>query len=398
MKIKSLVIILLVLSTSVNAQPTRRQLTTSLYPIIPNSDNFYRKIEMAYEKLHPEIDLVIDLNSDYYDEQAGVINDDADIYEIDCVLLKDFIKKQKIQPLAEKQFNFNQEDLMPASGVVYSEKKLFAVPHWLCGNFLFSNSSDSAMQNIKILNDLEKVIGIDPDIKGGLVMDIKGRLTVGELYVDALLDEYKTIDEVLKHCTTSTLDNITIDNLNRLPRMTYGNWGRDADYHEKIGFYQKQFARQNGRAFVGYSESLYYMIDELINSCYKEEGCLPPNNISISELAVSDKGSTPVGWVDAIAINSKVKGQKQTDAIEFINFLTSKEAYHMALIPDYGAAPRYLLPAYKRFYSDSSLLKVAPYYTQLYPLAMRITSFTEEGISTRLREIGKKLDKEYLKK
>ncbi len=386
----------MLLSITAFAQSSRRQLTVSLYPFIPNAEKFYLKIETLFEQQNPDIDLVIKLNVNYYEDNTGILYEDADVYEVDCIFLKDFIKKGKIQNLANDNFLFKQDELMPAAGIVFSEKKLLAVPHWLCGNFLFYNSSDSAMNNLTKLSELEKVIGVNPSLKRGLLIDLKGKLTLGELYADALFDQYKDIELVKKHTSLATIDKPTIDNLNRLPKMTYADWGRVDDYHNKIGFYQKQFAKGNGRAFVGYSESLYYILDELNNSCYKEEGCIPGNNIIINEFPLSEKGSTPAGWIDALAIDAKVKDQKLNDATTFINFLISKETYHLALIPDYGDAPRYLLPAYKQFYTDVLVLQNAPCYKQLYSLALKIISFTAEGISPELRQIGKKLDKEYL--
>jgi thiamine pyridinylase len=397
-KLSLLILSLLLLSVTISAQSKRRQLTVSLYPFIPNAENFYLKIETLFEKQNPDIDLVINLNADYYDEKSGLITEEADIYEVDCILLSDFIKKGKIQNLTGKNFLYQQDDLMPATNIVYSGKELYAIPHWLCGNFLFTNVSDSAMKSIEKLSDLEKVIGVDPNLKGGLLIDLKGKLTLGELYADALFDQYKDIEVVKKYITLSNLDKLTIDNLNRLNKITYSNWGRVDDYHNKIGFYQKQFAKGIGRAFVGYSESLSYILDEINSSCYAEEGCLPAANISISEFPLSDNGSKPVGWVDAFALDSKVKGQKLSDATIFINFLISKDSYHLALIPDYGSSPRYLLPAYKQFYSDSLVLQNAPYYKNLYPLAMKIISFTGDETSPILRQIGKKLDKDYLGK
>lgn len=394
-----LVLSLLLLSVTILAQSKRRQLSVSLYPFIPNADNFYLKIETQFEKLNPDIDLVIHLNADYYDEKSGIIAEDTDIYELDCIFLNDFIRKGKIQNLSDKSnLLYQKDDLIPATKIVYAGKDIYAIPHWLCGNFLFTNTADSAIQNIEKLSDLEKVIGVDPNLKGGLLIDMKGKLALGELYADALFDQYKDMEVVKKFIDISNLDKLTISNLNRLNKLTYSNWGRVDDYHSRVSFYQKQFAKGIGRALVGYTESLYYILDEINNSCYAEEGCLPAASISIQEFPISDNGSKQAGWSDALALDSKVKGQKLSDATLFINFLISKEAYHLALIPDNGSSPRYLLPAYQQFYSDSLVLESAPYYKKLFPLAMKITSFTGDDASPILRQIGKMLDTEYLGK
>ncbi len=381
-------------SLTANAQSIRRQLTVSLYPYIPNADNFYRKVETEFEKKYPQVDLIINLNQGYYD---GLLSEEADVYEIDCILLKDFIKKQKIQELVTKNFQFKQDDQMPANSVTLVDKKLYAVPHWLCGSFLFYRASDTAMDKVSRLNDLEKVIGVDPSLKGGLLIDLKGSLGLGELYLDALFDQYHDLEKVKKHCSLANIDRITIDHLNKLPAMTYANWGRDSTYHDKGIFYQSQFARGNGRAYVGYSESLYDILREINLTCSKEDNCSDASSLKIKDFVLSDAQSTPIGWVDALAIDSKLTGQKLEDATTFINFMISVETYHMALIPGTDKTPRYLLPAYKQFYTDAAVLANAPYYIQLFPLASKINSFTDEGISSRLRQIGKALNKSYLK-
>ena len=252
------------------------------------------------------------------------------------------------------------------------------------------------MSNIKTLSDLERTIGKNPTLKTGLLIDMKGKLTVGELYADALMDQYNNLDTVIKYATVNNLNMPTINNLNRIPDITYTDWGRVDAYHDKAGFYQKQFAKGNGRALVGYSESLYFVLNEMMNSCYNEEGCLV-NNLGISEVPFSDKGSNPLGWVDAFGIDSKVTGDKLRDATGFLMYMMSNDVYLKALIPDWGDAPRYLLPIYRSMYANPILLKNAPYYQKLLPLVERIITVSADGISPALRQVGKKLDKDFLK-
>ncbi|MBK7233810.1 MAG: hypothetical protein IPH93_16505 [Saprospiraceae bacterium] len=94
-KIKIFTLSFMLFSITVFGQSNRRQLIVSLYPFIPNSDNFYRKIELEFEKQNHDIDLIVNLNADYYDESTGLISEEADVYELDCILLKDFVQKEK---------------------------------------------------------------------------------------------------------------------------------------------------------------------------------------------------------------------------------------------------------------------------------------------------------------
>jgi hypothetical protein len=79
------------------------------------------------------------------------------------------------------------------------------------------------MNNVTTLSDLERLIGNDPKLRDGLLIDMKGRLTVGELYADALFDHYKSESEVKKRLDMAVPDKTAIYNLNRLPKLTYSN-------------------------------------------------------------------------------------------------------------------------------------------------------------------------------
>lgn len=398
MKAKLFLVTFLLLHFCGFSQSPRRQLVVSMYPYIPNADNFYRKVETEFERLNPEVDVIIRLNADYYDETAGIINEEADIYEIDCIFMDDFLAKQKIQELP----NINLAGLGSfAVGIfaTYSNKKLYGLPHWACGNFLFYNKNDAALTNVQSLKSLENAIGANPSIKNGLLIDLKGKLTLGELYADGVYDKYGYSPQgnnLDAFCRPEKMDSSVVASMCRLPNITYSNWGRVSDYHDKIGFYPRQFAKGNGRAMVGYAESLYSMIDEINNACATEENCFDKANIAVKGFSLADV-SFPIGWVDALSLDSKLSGQKLTDANNFIQFCTSDAGYKMALIPDYGEAPRYLLPAYKKYYTDPEILKNAPLYAQFLPLVERMIPVRGVGISASLRQIGKTIDTKYMK-
>jgi thiamine pyridinylase len=370
-----------------------------MYPYIPNPDNFYRKVETKFEQLNPEIDLIIRLNADYYDETAGIINEEADIYEIDCILMEDFVAKAKIQPVTNTSFIGKKP--VPLSLISISvDKKVYGLPHWVCGNFLFYDKNDAAMSNVSTLKGLENAIGANPTIKTGLLVDLKGKLTLGEMYADGLLDLYAGTPQAFNisvFCTVEKMDTTVVKNMCRLPKLTYSNWGRVDAYHDNAGFYPRQFAKGNGRALVGYSESLYNVVEEANYGCATEEKCFNPANIGVSTFVLADKVSMPVGWTDALALDAKLSGQKLADAENFLTFCVSDDTYKMALIPDYGQAPRYLLPAYRTYYYDAEVLKNAPIYSQLIPIVEKMIPVKGKGMSASLRAIGKKIDKEYLK-
>src|SRR5262245_49029277 len=168
------------------------------------------------------------------------------------------------------------------------------------------------------------------------------------------------------------MDAQTTDALQRVLALTAPGFGRDADYHERQGFYARQFARGQGRALVGYSESLYYLLMETAHSCRHSEGCLRVDqhvsDIGVKAWPLSDNGALPMSWVDLLVVDASVRGQKLQDAAAFIAYVTRVATYQEALIPEGGEAPRYLLPARRELYTDPHLVDHAPLYPLFQPL------------------------------
>src|SRR5260370_39507624 len=61
------------------------------------------------------------------------------------------------------------------------EGKRYGAAHWVCRNFLFFKSSDRPAAPIEKLSQLEAYV--DPSGGGKPLMDLRGKLTLGELYL-----------------------------------------------------------------------------------------------------------------------------------------------------------------------------------------------------------------------
>jgi thiamine pyridinylase len=370
-----------------------------LYPYIPNIDSFFSKIKFDYEKTHSDVqlNLIHDTNSTYYNRTGGVLDAVADVYEIDFVLLKDFISKGKIQPLTLKL----RKDLMPAGKVVLPDNNLYAVPHWLCSNFLYMQYKDAELEKIDNFSDLEKLIGRQNSPQTSLLTDLAGKLTLGELYSVCLNDEYRDPNNVIEHDDVNHIDALAESEMIRLKNITYIPWTRDPGYHSLGTFYQQQFALKKCRAYIGYAEHLYDMLNENKDSCKAANGCLVEKDIDIKPWVLGNKSfnktnQPQMGWVDGLAIDASLNGQKKQDALEFVEFITSDIAYYDALIPSPQEAPRYLMPAYKNYFTDKNILKAAPLYSKLLPLALNIQTITAIGFGYNLRDVGAKFNTQIL--
>lgn len=373
---------------------SKRELIVSLYPYIPNADKFYNKVEREFESEFDDIDLKIKLNTwKYYDDidGKGIIEEEADVYEIDAILLNDFISKGKIQPLSTL-LNFDESLFLPASNVAKIGDDWYGKPHWVCGNFQFSRTSDSEINSSSSFSEIEKIISQDISLKNSLFIDLKGTSTLGEHYFDSLMDEVKDYKKAKKYLSEYNIAPKIIDNINRAVRLCYNDYCRNDNYHDNTGFYSRQFARKKGRVLVGYSESLYYLIDENIRSCSKEDNCTNQEDLTVKEWYFSDNGNHLFNWVDVLSVSSKLKGQELDDAIKFINFFTSEKIYNLALIPEWGEAPRYLLPAERNYFVNKQILDKAPLYKDFYKIIQKSDSFTEDKLSPTLRRVSRKVD------
>jgi thiamine pyridinylase len=373
----------------------RRELKVSLYPYLPNMGSLYLEVESQFEARYPDVNLVIELNSDYYYDQdstnkLGINFDEADVYELDCVFLKDFISSGKIQKLPSS-LNLQEADFLPMASIGKQDGSWYGAPHWVCGNFLFYREEDEAMKNVDNLAELEAVMNARPE-GSRLLVDFKGSSTLGEFYLTGLFDEYQDYSLVEPFLNPDNISSTMVDNMDRVLALTDGSLGRIADYHYRQGYYARLFARKQGSAYVGYSESIYNMVTETMQSCALEDSCLTDLQLNVGLFPLSDRGKTPVGWVDMFVIDSKVKSRKLEDASDFIRFMLEKETYKSLLIPAWGEAPRYILPSKTELYTDQDLLATAPLYSKLYPVIARTSAITSNGLNYKLREIGRDID------
>lgn len=369
----------------------KRRVVACMYPFIPAADTYYNELEQAYETLYPDIDLVIKLNPDYYDPVKGILKEEADVYELDCFFIKDFIAANKIRYMSSRSLVPN--NLMPIANIVYQNNKLFAIPHWIRGNFLFYSIKDAGMRTANRLKSLESAIGNQPTDKNRLLIDLNDPLRTAELYLDGLLDEHGKIELIKKYCGIENIDKIAFENLKRVSHLTYSNEKGEIS-SDMNGFYERQFAKKKGKGLVGHSESLYYILDEIIKASSGKQNCLSSDEISVKDWNCSDKIPSSMGSVIALALNSKLKDKiLYTDADNFISYCFSRDEYRRALKPKPGEAPRYLMPPYKPYYLDTSITNYAPLYKVLYPLALRLTTFSQQGMVPKLRAVGNKINK-----
>jgi thiamine pyridinylase len=337
---------------------------------------------------------------------------DAAVYELDAIFMLDFIKNNKIQSLPDKLIPPSGKFLRAAETASMFEGKWYGIPRWLCTNYLFFKKGDK-IGNVKTLKKLEMVIKQGRKPGRGLLIDAKGRSTLGELYIDALLDNHGDLSKAEPFLTKDNLDPLSKTAIKRAVALCDKGFCRDRDYHYAEAFYPRQFARKRGRGLVGYSERLYYVHWEYLNSCKKGECLDPKKEVDVIEFPLSDQGSRPFAWVDILTISSKCTRQCLDDAVSFIEFVSDEKQVLRALIPPkeqeeplpsrWRGPPRYLLPALDNLYSNKDLEKEASLYPKMREALDKAVPVTGhlliagQFLNKKLRDIGEKFDKEILK-
>jgi thiamine pyridinylase len=410
MKNTLIVLVLMIITLSVSLQATckptpsqsgtqRHHLRVVLYPFIPEFNYAAETVKRLFEAENPNIELsLIDLSANYYaPSKAGAPPDptyigdvQADVYELDSVFLADFVNAWKIQVLPE-------EILLPANQLLESafagsmlDGKRYGSAHWACGNFLFFTKDSAPSMNPTTLNELEGVLGADAKPK--LLVDLRGRLTLGEFYLGSAYAKYKDWVIVKEHMMPT--DESVESNLVRVLKLCPSGSCRDQIFHEITGIYGQEFALGRSKALVGYSELLHSVLTE----------GMADDNLRVAALPLDDAGTVPISWIDSFTVRTNCTGDCYQDAARFIRFMQRDDVYLKLLLPDRPSfltnpdpkgtppIPAYLLPAKASLYSNVDLIKAAHLYPDLKRIIERASVPTAINLNKNLRIISADVD------
>lgn len=401
-------------NTSAADPPVRRQLRVALYPFVPERAEMYWRVEQDFEDAFERVDLrFVDISKNYY---SGGVEETlrkaiADVVEVDTVLLRDLVDENLIEELPGSMLPADTF-LDVAVNAAKLNGKVYGSPHWVCGNFLFFRKDDpeaSRFKALKSLDDLERVIGRPHSHQQALLSDLRGSSTLGEKYFDALLDTHHTPAEALKHLNPEMLDSSAVEALSRLFSLSPGGLCDSEKHHEFGQFYARQFAERRCRAMIGYSERLHFTVDHYLNGVQEDQpgvgkivfewndatssyDAVGADDIDAVPATLSDRGATMLSWVDVLTVRNGVSEQVRKDAQEFIQFFNTADRTVAFLVPEYGHAPRYLLPAHRAVYRNPKLLKAAPLYSRFHEIMQTGVAVTAPNLNGRLRSIGKTIE------
>jgi thiamine pyridinylase len=367
---------------SAQAAPDAITLRVALYPYLPERYALFALLAREFQRRNPGVtlDLVeVDPGKDYY--AGGLVALDADVYEIDTILLDEVIAANKIAPLAVSLAGFAPESV----AAVTRNDVVYALPHWLCGNFLFYRKDDAEVRDAATWADLARVL---KRRRESIFVDLFGHLTLGEWYITMLAEKSGLEAAQAAVLGSRTPDRDAVAALETILAGCPTGYCRSEAMHERPGFYARAFVHGAAAAYVGYSETIHYGLQEIIDNCQPGSGCLTADDISVRSLPSLVAGSPArgIGWVDGLAVSAVLTGAKKSAALAFLAFATSAEGYRAVLEPCGLEAPRYLLPA-----RTGLALAGTPLYPAFYAAHAGRETGTAPGLNARLRSLAERI-------
>jgi thiamine pyridinylase len=362
----------------------QRTLRVALYPLVPGYDEMKEMVRAAYREVRRDTRLeFVDLTNYYKaSEPNSIVNNDAQVVEIDSVFLDDL--EPTLQRLPKDAIQ--AEAFHPASVALTKRSDGWvAAPHWLCSNFLFA--TPEVKDSIDTPAELRSFAASKlPSL--GLLIDLKGSSTLGELFFDAQFDEHRDLAKAIPEADALE-GSPGFESIIQLRRLCAAGYCRSEKYHDDPAAYPTFLAKRQGFAMVGYSEALSAFV-EAADEC-SGDSCTPRNGLVVLPFATSTtNGDAPFVWVDSLGIKKGACNEQcLDDALAFVQMMNDDAVLIRQLLPS-RKAPRYLMPAKQSL--NAQLDAEAPYYLQLRPLVANAVAAHGPGLGVALRGIGGRVD------
>lgn len=303
-------------------------LTYTIFPYIPQADHYQEVIERRWAQIEPDIRLVRAEWNCYHDEKPEGI----DVLMYDELMQDKLIENGWIQPIDLSAVK-NIEDIFPfALKGLMIDKKLYGIPVVLCGNFLIYDQDCIELSDAQHLSDLADEAEI--------------------LVINTRLPSHRTqyINEIMADISRQANPIIEDDDDDLMALMDQ----LAVDDHEKDEDAQVAAAYDSGigKGYIGFSESLALLNKRIAKT-------------TIKAISFSDQDDLPRLYVDAVALNSEVKGRRYEKCIELMNVIAEAEVLLSLSVQD--EVPKYLMLARRSPYD--SLNERFPLYVQIEKLA-----------------------------
>lgn len=352
-------------------------LRVNLFPYLPDAagDNLKGmavRIKQEFEKENPSVTLEVTLSkdNDFYDlanYKKWISN--FDIIEPDTLFLADLVAPDE---LIEPWGNVSESEWQPPARVAAKiNGKVYAIPHWMCGYFLFSRDPKIAKaENLReLVAILQATHGSVPEVAGNLFSS----WDTPALYLDSWEDNHSPADP--KQAISTSLDAETIQTLKEFSDQC--NWeGKnpclDKTYKDNT-LAQTRFANKEVETAFGFSESLFEIL--------KASSSGPSDHSIILSTLVLGKGNHPLLFMDGFVMPKGRSKEVKAAAAAFVRYMQRPETYTwIVMSQDAAGAPgRYLTPATISAFT-SEPIKSDPYYQAIQATIAKGSNFPNSGL------------------
>ena len=340
-------------------------LKVALYPWVPRIDQFKQAIEIEWKKVQPEVAI------SWADEWDGGYNKDPevsyDVYVFDAVYFDYFKSKGWLIGLKESQIE-NWDDILEyARKGVTEDGQIYAIPQIGCGSILFYHKNDTVLAKATTLNDVTSAIGScvfygqhPPSSNIGLMLDLSGGTTNACNYIESVHEKLNQYPVPMPE-NPQEVDKTAISNIqSALASSSF----RDAYYEGSNAYIRAEwFNRGNGRAYIGFTESLSELGEE------------PLQNVAFKPMPWSNNltgNNSPLFYSDVIGIQPETKSRgTEALAVQLANLMASASVIVQSFGPSDSKGPQYLMPVRTSVFQQ--LGSQFPIYSKLYQMVSSVS-------------------------
>lgn len=343
------------------AQSRDIELNVAVFAYLPDASTAIERLEDKFEQQYSRIDLDLELWNPYDDaiEDDGMAQIvDFDIVEIDACRIDQLMNGafgglDKIPPEIQ---GAPTAYVGPAKAVMDTNVKEFLCPHWVCGNFLQTRVSNTAVVNATTFEEF--LTAVDP-VNKPVLAAMWGSTGLGEYYADAYLDVHGPQD-TRQHLVALSKSEAEIDTdavravLALVKELTHENQENLSHYYDHSYFFPRQYAGMQTATLIGYSERLYYTERELQLTPKNYPPVLKPEDFVIKQFSFGANSQGTPSWIDGFVIPKGRLAEKHAAIVAFLKFIQGEDAYLAFAEPAPYFAPSYLLPAVASVYDEDS--------------------------------------------
>lgn len=353
------------------------ELKVALYPYAPRVDQFKKVISEKWNKIEPDVKItwVEDWDGGYFNEPK----DEYDIFVFDATYFSYFKEKGSLMPIKKSQIkDFN--DIMPfATKGLFKENKYWGIPQMACTEYLIYKKNDKELENANTISKIVSALGqctysseIPPTAKG-LMINLSDETTNAIYYA-------KTMEELTENFPVELpLDEKKLNKeaLNNLKTLLSASSMKNAWYAGDNSYQRaKWFSKNCGRAYIGFSESLTQLPDNMVSEISMK--IMPWSN---NEKGIKD----PLLYCDIIGISPKA-AERGSDkaALKLANLMASKEVMINTFKAADDKGPQYITPV---------RISVMNELASVYPGYAAIKNAVENSGNPILLDLGKDVKK-----